>query len=176
MKHCNRPFPSVDEMDEILTGNWNMLVKPGDTVYHIGDFAWWKWTQQRVNAQVKRLNGHKFLIYGNHDRDCVKRSEGWVWKGERKKIKAFDQEIVLDHYAGRVWNKSGWGCWQLYGHSHGGLADDPNALQMDVGVDCHDYKPISFEQVREIMKTKTFVPVDHHGRSQESEDRGPQTA
>ena len=39
MKHCNRPFPSVDEMDEILTGNWNMLVKPGDTVYHIGDFA-----------------------------------------------------------------------------------------------------------------------------------------
>ena len=32
-----------------------------------------------------------------------------------------------------------------------------------MGVDARNYAPISFEEVREIMKTKRFAPVDHHG-------------
>ena len=54
----------------------------------------------------------------------------------------------------RVWNKSGHGRWQLFGHSHGNLPDDPKSLSIDVGVDCHGYHPISFEKVRSLMAKK----------------------
>ena len=39
MRHCNRPFTSVDEQDEILIKNWNNTVGKNDTVYIIGDFC-----------------------------------------------------------------------------------------------------------------------------------------
>ena len=48
-------------------------------------------------------------------------------------------------------------------HSHGSLADDPNSLSFDVGVDCHDFKPVSLDRVSEVMASKTFKPIDHHG-------------
>lgn len=63
----------------------------------------------------------------------------------------------------RVWNKSHYGAWMLYGHSHGSLIDDPNSLSFDVGVDCHNYKPFSFEEVKEIMSHKIWKAIDHHG-------------
>jgi calcineurin-like phosphoesterase family protein len=50
----------------------------------------------------------------------------------------------------------------IYGHSHSSLPDDPNALSFDVGVDCHDFKPLSFEQVKMIISRKTWKPTDHH--------------
>jgi calcineurin-like phosphoesterase family protein len=74
------------------------------------------------------------------------------------------RDITLLHYALRVWNKSHYSSWHLYGHSHGSLPDDPNSMSFDVGIDCHNYTPISFEQVKAIMARKTYVPVDHHGR------------
>ena len=40
--------------------------------------------------------------------------------------------------------------------------DDAGALSLDVGVDCHDYFPISFKRVKELMKKKEYIPVDHH--------------
>ena len=36
-----------------------------------------------------------------------------------------EQDIVLCHYAMRVWQKSHYGAWMLYGHSHGTLPDNP---------------------------------------------------
>ena len=80
------------------------------------------------------------------------------------------QRIVLCHYALRVWDKSHYGTWALYGHSHGTLPDNPHARAIDVGVDCHDFAPVSYERVREIMAAKTFVPVDHHGARDDSNE------
>ena len=55
------------------------------------------------------------------------------------------------------------GAWHLYGHSHGLLPDDPNALSLDVGVDCWGFRPVSFAQIQACMATKTWKPVDGHG-------------
>lgn len=62
----------------------------------------------------------------------------------------------------RTWNKSHYGNWQLYGHSHGSLPEN-DSLSMDVGVDPNNYFPISFEQVSDRMSKKSFIPIDHHG-------------
>lgn len=58
-----RPFTSTEEMDETMVDNWNRVVRPQDTVYHLGDVV----IARRCLETVKRLNGRKILIRGNHD-------------------------------------------------------------------------------------------------------------
>lgn len=58
-----RPFDSVEEMNEAIIDNWNSLVRPVDTVYHLGDFCFGR----RYIEIAARLNGRKNLILGNHD-------------------------------------------------------------------------------------------------------------
>jgi calcineurin-like phosphoesterase family protein len=73
------------------------------------------------------------------------------------------QKIILCHYAMKVWNESHHGTWQLYGHSHGSLPEDPNARQTDVGVDSWNYTPVSMEQLNILMAKKKWKPIDRHG-------------
>lgn len=161
-----RPFRSLQEMHEVLVEKWNEHIKPGDIVWVLGDFAQGPSSIEPDLINIfKRLNGEKFLIRGNHDmrNDVVKRLP-WRWQGGLRSIKINNQYIFLSHYAMRVWNKQGHSSWNLYGHSHGNLIDDPNLLAIDVGVDAHDYAPISFEDISKIMSQKTWVPPqDHHG-------------
>ena len=58
-----RPFTSTEEMDETMIERWNAKVKPGDTVYHLGDVV----INQKSLHLVSRLNGRKILVRGNHD-------------------------------------------------------------------------------------------------------------
>lgn len=152
IKYCNRPFKDTNEMDSALINNWNSVIMPSDTVYHLGDFCF-----GRLEEQVRKLNGKKYLIRGNHDHNYKDKrflEAGFEWVKDIYELKSVDPPIVLCHYAMRVWPRSFHGSWQLYGHSHGTLKDDPNALAIDVGVDCHGYTPISYEKVRELMSTK----------------------
>jgi|SRR6478735_1148981 len=70
---CDRPFKSVEHMDETLINNWNETVSPGDIVYHLGDVALGSW--DRWDGILSRLNGHKILVVGNHDRIFAGASE-----------------------------------------------------------------------------------------------------
>ncbi len=177
IQYAKRPFTDVNEMNEAMITNWNSVVRPGDQVYHLGDFC-----LGRVKDAVKiakKLSGQKFLIFGNHDKRLRKEKEflgHWAWSGDYKEIKAHNgnsvtgaQKIILMHYALRVWNQAHRGSWALYGHSHGSLKDDPNALSVDVGVDCWDYYPVSFEEIRKRMSHKNYKSVDHHGSRKEEE-------
>lgn len=165
LEYSGRPYSSVEEMNEALVENWNAVVRKGDVVYHLGDFA--LGTVERATEFAGRLNGNKYLVFGNHDKAVRKHKPflgHWVWQRELTDITVCDQKIILCHYAMRVWKSSHHGSWQLYGHSHNSLKDDPHSLQLDVGVDAWDYRPASFEEVRERMSKKTFQPVDHHGQ------------
>lgn len=159
IKYCNRPFNNVHEMDEALIRNWNETVGQDDMVYHVGDFA----MGSDPAKILRRLNGSKILIKGNHDKR-PQTAHGWSEIHNYLEIYIENQFIVLFHYSMRVWNKSHHGAWMLYGHSHNTLPDDPNSKSIDVGVDCHDYRPISFEDVKRIMAKKNTIPVDHHGK------------
>lgn len=55
IKYVNRPFNSVEEMDEQLISNWNSKVTHEDTIYHLGDFAFSKTPEK----YFYRLNGKK---------------------------------------------------------------------------------------------------------------------
>lgn len=148
-----RPFLSMEEMETELIDRWNSVVSDGDMVYYLGDFAF-RSDIRVVDRTLSQLNGRKYLIAGNHDNDEIRKMKSWESVWEYKEIKVKKQKIVLFHYPMREWNGSWRGAWQLHGHCHGNLADDPYLKSIDIGIDCHDYTPISFEQVGEIMSKK----------------------
>lgn len=59
-----RPWNSSTEADEYMIEQWNIVVKPQDKIYHLGDVGF---KRNEVESILKRLNGHKILIKGNHD-------------------------------------------------------------------------------------------------------------
>lgn len=163
LKYDGRPFSTIEEHDETLIKNWNSVVSDEDTIYFLGDFAF-NSSKKNDEEIMKQLNGNKFFIKGNHDhRDTRKLYEKYgTYMGKLDEITIDNQLIALCHFSMRVWEKSHRGAFHLYGHSHGSLPDDPNSLSFDVGIMNHDYYPIDFERVKEIMATKTWKPVDHH--------------
>ena len=170
IEHCRRPFAHVDEMNSALLKNWNRVVTPKDSVYVIGDFALCR--HEVANAFARGLNGTKFLVAGNHDFSNRKKygagapaNGPFQWVKDLAEIDVNGQKIVMCHYALLTWNKSHRGSWMLHGHSHGSLPDDKHARRIDVGVDCNDFTPLSFEQVSALMSRKLWKPVDHHVES-----------
>lgn len=169
IKYSNRPFDSVEDMNEALIANWNAVVKYDDTVYHLGDFAFLPYDNLKRTA--RRLNGTKHFIYGNHDKEIHRHEADLIRSGTFASIQNYyelkhdGQFIVLFHYGQRVWNKGHHGSIHLYGHSHGSLP--PQGKSVDVGVDCkeitHEYRPVSFDEVMAYMSKREFQAVDHHG-------------
>lgn len=59
----NRPFATVEAMNETMIKRWNEAVSPEDQVYVIGDFG----GDGREKEILDQLNGRKLLVKGNHD-------------------------------------------------------------------------------------------------------------
>lgn len=179
IKHCNRPFATVEEMDQAILDRINAKVQTNDVLYHLGDFSFRGGdpAQYRQRLHCKNV----ILIMGNHDpsyADGSPRPEfaslfSAVHSLTQLKVEiapGASQRIVLCHYAMKVWDRSHHGTWHLYGHSHGSLPDDPNSLSWDVGVDVNNFEPLSVADIAAIMSRKTFVPIDHHGRDKSLRD------
>lgn len=168
VEYSRRPFASLDDMEEALIRNWNETVQRGDEVYVLGDFS--MASAERTDAILARLGGHKYLVRGNHDRGMKSSAHarfGWIKDLYELKVPEPDvvgkkQRIVLCHYPLLTWNAAHYGAWQLHGHSHGSLSGSYGGRRLDVGVDCHDYRPVSYEAIKDRMRAKSFAPVDHH--------------
>lgn len=154
-KGCDRPFSSVEEMDEVLIDNWNSCVKRGDRVFFLGDFSFYK--IDKAQKIFNRLNGQKFIILGNHDKENSKNRisknlpTGWAWMGDRYNYRNKNDGwyIVLDHHRVLPWFKKRYGAGHLFGHYHGNIP--PVGRSFDIGVDCWDYKPVHYDQIIEIF-------------------------
>jgi calcineurin-like phosphoesterase family protein len=174
IRYCNRPFSSVEHMNEIMVNNWNSVVGPSDIVYHLGDFSM---AFRSIELYTRRLNGVKYLVPGNHDfchsfhkksRTEENRnlwinkyeSNGWIILPEQTTIDLDDIGTVnlchlpyqLTHSADDKYNK--WrpnddGRWLLCGHIHQNWKVKDNMI--NVGVDVWDHKPVSIKQIKEII-------------------------
>ncbi|WP_088348277.1 MULTISPECIES: metallophosphoesterase family protein [Rhodomicrobium] len=148
-----RGFASASEMDESLIANWNAVVGPGDTVYHLGDFSY---RNTRSGADyLDALNGTIHLIEGNHDQEMLKQDAArFASISQISVIEPHGQLIVLCHYPMREWDRAWRGSWHLFGHVHGRLDSEPLGYSLDVGVDSHDFRPWSFGEIAELFATR----------------------
>ncbi|MGM5018626.1 metallophosphoesterase family protein [Tardiphaga sp. 367_B4_N1_1] len=154
---AGRPFASTLEMDEAMIREWNGAVGTADTVYHLGDFAF-----DDHEPYLRRLNGSKHLIRGNHDhRRRLKTAKGlWESVDELAHVTIDGAPLVLCHYAMRVWRGSHSGAIHLYGHSHGSLPGDTQSC--DVGVDVWG-RPVTLSTIRRYLAAqRPRIEPDHH--------------
>src|SRR5438067_3417368 len=101
---AGRPFGSLHEMDEALIERWNEHVRPGDTVYHLGDIFLHK-ELSRARAIRDRLKGNICLVKGNHESVALRLKERFAWIKEYAEVKIPDSDapggeqlFVLCHY------------------------------------------------------------------------------
>ena len=81
-------FRGWDNHTERLLAHWNHLVKSDDTVVLPGDFSWaLKLEDTKADFEfLKKLNGKKIILKGNHD----------LWWSTVKKLREFFKENEID--------------------------------------------------------------------------------
>jgi calcineurin-like phosphoesterase family protein len=170
LKYCNRPFENIRDMDDTIFTNAFARLKSGDLLYYLGDLSFDKAATHEFFGRMSKRNVQVHFIYGNHDykvKSII--DEKSAWTGDFKSIKVKNENISLMHYAMRVWPKSHFNAWHLYGHSHGGLSHDTGVSTgktWDVGVDNNDFQILSFDEVEAIMagRPDNFNLVDRSDR------------
>lgn len=153
LKYENRPFKDINEMDNQLIRNWNAVVGKNDEVYILGDVSFHKDPHKTLNI-LRKLNGRKYLILGNHDKQIIKDSklrEQFEWVQDYSKITIDGIKVVMFHFPIQVWDERHHNAIHLYGHIHSNVGkhimeyDIPNSY--NVGIDVNNYTPVSFEEI-----------------------------
>lgn len=136
---ADRPFGSVEEMNETLVENWNKVVKNNDEVFVLGDFTYHNedhsW-QHRATFWNAQLNGRKYLILGNHDE--VERWQDNVPMQTTKflncgfsaiynylDLKRGGKHFILFHYPMEDWDRRYKGSIHLHCHTHQKVLERP---------------------------------------------------
>lgn len=162
IKYCDRPFENVREMNETLIENWNKIVPKDGIVFHLGDVSLTA-KNKDLSEILYKLNGKIHLIKGNHEKDALSKfyiADRWETISDILEINIIDEEItygrqhiIMCHYPMIVWNGSHRGSWQLFGHVHGMMSNkgviQHKPTQMDIGVDTHDFRPYSYQEIKE---------------------------
>lgn len=160
-------FGDVETMTEWMVQKWNEKIGRKDKVYFIGDFGSFD-----IEASIKtlrRLNGSKEIVPGNHDRKHLKDMrfvKEWaaIHPYSYKEISVEGQRIVLSHFPIWEWMQIHRGWWHIHGHVHGKPTGIPGKI-LDVGVDGHGLEAWSWEEVKAHMDAR---PVrTHHGMKDE---------
>lgn len=184
-----RGYSSVDEHDNMLIDSINDVIKPDDNFIHLGDFCL-NATVDDFDKLISRINCKNiYLIWGNHPNPQYKniylpivkrilgeaytpestvypiRYKNVIFIGHYAEVIIGGKYVVLNHYPIYVWNEMMHGAWMLCGHSHNGCklsqATNTEGKILDVGWDGHG-KPWSFDELKQVMETKKFVPTDDH--------------
>lgn len=168
-----RGFSSPERMNEVLIDNWNSVVRQGDFVWLLGDAVMGKFVDN-VHL-LGELNGTIRLVPGNHDRI----HPGYGEKREHKlaefrelyeryvsicplevHVSSGDFGLTLCHFPfqgdhtdeDRFVEHRPTDDGQLLVHGHVHDLWTVRGRQINVGVDVHDFTPISFDRLREIAR------------------------
>lgn len=157
IQYCNRPWATVEEMNEGLIERWNSVVGKEDTVIHLGDFGFGGKT--RIKGIFDRLNGKIDLIMGNHDNFRVRDYYKMGFHRVYDKPILYKDFFLLSHEP-VGWVKDGGVYANIYGHVH----DLPHFKNFTQNTFCAcvertDYKPILFEDIVAKMKSCEENPL-----------------
>jgi len=158
IEYCHRPFKDAHEMNKVLIENWNNKVPKDGIVIHCGDFSF-----REPEIFLPRLNGRVVLIFGNHDKTSIRSAKKnpnlFEATCDLLDLTVGDKFIVCSHYCFRVWNRSHYNSWSIFGHQH---SKEPSKSSFgkswDVGVDGNDFTPVSFSDLEKIMEKRPDNP------------------
>ena len=151
IRYENRPFQSVEEMEQVLISRWNKVVEDNDTVYILGDFSS-NQSAEKDKQILEKLKGTKILIMGNHDRHRT--PEEWRKLGfaECSAWPIIYNEFFMFSHEPLYLNRN-MPYANIYGHVHGNVTYRSVTEQSAcVSVERIDYTPIEFQTLVSAMK------------------------
>lgn len=141
VKYCNRPMNHND----LMIGKWKSLVRPDDTVLHLGDFSVWYGLNEDYWLDIaNELPGKKFMLRGNHDKrkDSVYATRGITVIPEF--VQEIDyQRVLFSHFP----DDTRIGDWDIniHGHIHNNPLEHRLAQTkrryINVSIEMMGYKP-----------------------------------
>ena len=159
MKFCpvtRAGFTDVSDMREKMIAEWNKDVKPEDETFILGDFAFLP-AKDAVEI-LRRLNGSKILIEGNHDRKLLNDP---AFRAEFKEIHQYlrynhdGQIICMFHYPIAEFDQMHRGAIHFHGHLHGNPSGLEEYRVRDMGFDATGKVVTSLEDaIADAMKGK----------------------
>lgn len=156
-------FPDVQSMTEMMINEWNEIVTNKDTVYILGDVAFCN--AEEASKIMRRLNGRKILVEGNHDVKLLKHQSFRECFAEIHKyleIKYNGTHVVMFHYPIAEFNRMHHGAVHLHGHLHGNISGMEKYRVRDMGMDATGKIVISMEDA--IADAMKGVPKSHHDK------------
>lgn len=157
MEHCNRPFESVEEMNDTLVKNWNETVNPQDTVYHIGDIC----RYHNPFEWLEKLNGNIIVIRGGHDRVIPRRL---ARPYDTINIDGIDFYLVHDP----LYVPPEWIGWTIHGHIHNNDLKHYPFLnrakrRVNVSVEVIGYRPVSLAAILKYVNSADNASISELG-------------
>ena len=156
---CNRPYDSVEEMNEDIVKKWNNKVTNNDDVYFLGDFALKGNTYEIINI-MKRLKGKIHFIQGNHD-DVnllkeLKRQNLIEDFAMYREIEDNGRKVVLFHYPIEDWNGQYKGSYHIFGHIHNNNLNEYRVIpnRFNAGVEVIGYEPKTLDGLIKLNSLK----------------------
>lgn len=153
-------FKNAKDLDEHMIDSWNSVVGKRDTVFHLGDVL----MDKAAFKLLKRLNGKKILIKGNHDE----------YKTDLY-AKAFDdihgivrfKNYFLSHIPIHPNHIPGWCKQNIHGHIHDKLVVTTTRrgkLRVDdryanVSVEHINFTPISIDELDDLVERQSVVRI-----------------
>lgn len=154
IEYTGRPFSSVEEMNKTMIDNWNRVVKPEDTVYHLGDFSYGRGSEENIASIVEQLNGDIILIKGNHDN----KTRQWYLKAGFKDfyggIEKYTEHIYLSH---SPLNNLKAPIVNIHGHIHEKNPYRENYYCVCVEQACMNYTPRNLDKMVEYINEDIAV-------------------
>ncbi|MEE0858767.1 MAG: metallophosphoesterase [Acutalibacteraceae bacterium] len=146
----NRPFNSVEDMNNKIISNWNKVVLDNDFVYIVGDFG----AENNEAEILNKLNGTKYLIKGNHDTFSNEyyRNSGFT--------EVYNLPIILNNFwilsHEPIYVNNNMPYANIFGHIHNSpLYKDYSSHHFCVSAERIDYTPISFEEIQHCVITSS---------------------
>ena len=124
MKHCNRPFLSIEDMDESILCNINERVTSEDDLYIVGDFCHWNPKEINPVDYLSRIRGKKHLITGNHDKSLIHNKAARAYFEDIRQyadIEDNGRRVILFHFPLAEWDGYHRGSYHIYGHVHNNM-------------------------------------------------------
>jgi calcineurin-like phosphoesterase family protein len=147
IEYCRRPFRHAEDMDEFMVERWNSVVRPSDHVYCLGDVA----LHRKHLSIVRRLNGKKHLVFGNHD---IYDWKDYINAGFQK-LMAYRviANVILSHIPLHPNSISQRFIGNIHGHIHN-RPEHPGPYY-NVSVENINYTPISLEEAIKRLQART---------------------
>ncbi len=152
IKYCDRPFDSVEEMNNTLLDRHYETVEPDAVLIHLGDVAMDMQNGQETIEYFEKLGAH-LLVQGNHD----------VGLDPEEAPFPVVQSCILEHGKYRFYCThypenipNGWDDWAIHGHVHNNDTDTYpfvacNEKRVNVSSELLQFRPVTLDLITDIL-------------------------